>query len=144
MIKVTPENNNRLALPGGDLSFFIHLKFDFFKQEFKYTFNNLTNLYSKLGGSGSAASGSLKIFATVFLIIWMVQFSKTQVDKARINHRIFIDTNYRKNLHFYKNVVEERIAQGQPLQEDLEKIDKMLEDNEDVPYEGGMFDKFKE
>jgi hypothetical protein len=59
IIKVSPENNRRLALSGTDMSFVINLKFDFFKKNFKYTFFGLLTFYNKLGGSGSAAGGML-------------------------------------------------------------------------------------
>jgi hypothetical protein len=58
-IKVKPENNARLPIPSDSFCSIIHLKFDFFKMNFRYTFFGLNILVNKLGGSSGAAKGVL-------------------------------------------------------------------------------------
>ena len=74
-INISPENNARLALPGGNsFSTEVNIKFDFFKKEFEYTFHGLNNLFKQLGGCGGVAEEALGGLGVLFLILWMIQF----------------------------------------------------------------------
>ena len=108
-INVSPENNKRLALPLRDepevFTNEVSLKFDFFKQKFKYKFFALNNLFDQLGGASSAAAGFVKKFGSIFLILFMVQFGIKISTMHKEKLKDFIDTNYRPKIPFYKQII---------------------------------------
>ena len=78
-ILISPENNKRFAmrLPEElrhqkEYSNIVNLKFDFFKMEFTYTFTNIKNFFSELGGVGKLAEETLGGLASVLLILFFL------------------------------------------------------------------------
>jgi hypothetical protein len=53
---VNPESTTRLSLEGSSYSFVVHLRFNFFKENFRYKFYGLDAFMSQLGGATAGIS----------------------------------------------------------------------------------------
>ena len=73
---ISPENNQRLAIPGQIFEAKIDLKFDFFKKNFEYNFYHLGPLCTELGGVGEVVEEYLEQFGQIMIILFMLSFVK--------------------------------------------------------------------
>lgn len=114
-INISPENNERLALPlreqPQEFITDVNLKFDFFKKKFTYKFFGLNNLFDQIGGAASAAAGFVKKFASYFLLLFILQFGMKIEKMHNELHKEFIEETYRPKLPLYKKIVEKKLLE---------------------------------
>ena len=108
---MTPENNARLAIEvpisqrtDQKFSNVVNLKFDFFKHEYEYTFINLGNFFTDLGGVGSLAEETLESFGTILLILFFLDLVMIIKKKHKHDHIGHVQ-KFKERLPIYKEVI---------------------------------------
>ena len=129
-ILVSPENNRRLATAfsvegrsQSEFSSFVHLRFDFFKMEFEYTFMNMKNFFSELGGVGKLAKETLGSFGTLIPFLFFVDLVLLVKKRHEHDHREFEIKRIFRVLTVYKQLAENKQDKSTEDKHRIKKID---------------------
>lgn len=93
-----------------------------------YKFNGLETLFSRLGGAGNAAAGSVKQFASLLIILWLLNLIMNLKKLNENDYRQFIDKKCRERLSIYKEEIHDRMKydDSQELKDDLAKVELLI------------------
>ena len=106
----------------------MNLQFDFFKKEYEYTFINLGNFFTDLGGVGSVAEETLEGFGKILLILFFLDLVLVIKKKQKYDHTHHV-IQFKERLPIYKQVIQAKMTgnDDQDLADDLVQVNKLIE-----------------